>query len=197
MSDLAYFEYAIVMRPQGNQLEGTPAHYLVEVTICDPVTGKERDEEELKKLANDFLTLALGLHVQEITDFAAISESEAHKLKKLSPAGTHHDGRLTVGIDRTDVAFLMFLTFNKRISGFLKSCLSCDAQDLLLSGAGEPSRNNQPPAPASFIPFYFHVFWSNTKSGTVPPNLVKASVLSGFAVRRITFLLGISSRAGT
>ena len=54
--------------------------------------GKEREEEELKKLANDFLTLALGMDVQEITDFAAISESEAEKLKKISPAGTHHDG---------------------------------------------------------------------------------------------------------
>ena len=92
MSDLAYFEYATVIRAQGSQLEGTPARYLVEVTINDPVTGKERDEGELKKLANDFLALALGMDVQEITDFAAISESEAQKLKKISPAGKHHDG---------------------------------------------------------------------------------------------------------
>jgi hypothetical protein len=61
---------------------------LVEVTRNDPFTGKERDGEELKKLANDFLTLALGLDVQEITDFGAISEFEALKLKKISPAGT-------------------------------------------------------------------------------------------------------------
>ena len=92
MSDLAYFEYATVISPKGNQLEGTPAHYLVEVAITDPVTGKERDEGELKKLANDFLTLALGLDVREITHFEAISKSEAQKLKKISPAGTHHDG---------------------------------------------------------------------------------------------------------
>ena len=46
----------------------------------------------LKKLANDFLALALGLDVQEITDFAAISESEAEKLKKVRQAGTQHDG---------------------------------------------------------------------------------------------------------
>jgi hypothetical protein len=32
------------------------------------------------------------MDVQEITDFTAISESEAEKLKKISPAGTHHDG---------------------------------------------------------------------------------------------------------
>jgi hypothetical protein len=49
MSDLAYFEYATVIRPKGNQLEGTPAHYLVEVAINDPVTGKERDEGGAEK----------------------------------------------------------------------------------------------------------------------------------------------------
>jgi hypothetical protein len=92
MSDLAYYEYATVIRPQGNQLEGTTAHYLVEVAIHDPVTGKIRDEEELKKLANGFLTLAVGMEVQEITEFAAISESEAQELKKISPAGTHPGG---------------------------------------------------------------------------------------------------------
>jgi len=54
MSDLAYFDYATVIRAQGSQPEGTSAHYLVEVTINDPVTGKDRDEEALKKLANDF-----------------------------------------------------------------------------------------------------------------------------------------------
>ena len=39
---------------------------LVEVARNDSVTGKERDEEELKKLANDFLTLVLVLNVQEL-----------------------------------------------------------------------------------------------------------------------------------
>ena len=92
MSDLAYFECATVIRPEGNQLDGTPAHYLVEVKTSDPVTGKERGEEELKKLANDLLTLASALDVREITYFAAISESEAQKLKKISPAGMHFDG---------------------------------------------------------------------------------------------------------
>ena len=92
MSDLAYYEYATVIRPQGNHLEGTPAHYLVEVAIHDPVTGKTRDEEELKKIANGVLTLAVGMEVQEITEFAAISESEAQELKKISPAGTHPGG---------------------------------------------------------------------------------------------------------
>jgi hypothetical protein len=31
------------------------------------------------------------LDVQDTTDFAAISESEAQKLKRICPAGTHHD----------------------------------------------------------------------------------------------------------
>jgi hypothetical protein len=92
MSDVAYFEYATVIGSHGNQFAGTPARYLVEVAKNDPVTGKERDEEELKKLANDLLTLALGLEVQEITEFTAISESEAQELKKISSAGTHQDG---------------------------------------------------------------------------------------------------------
>ena len=61
---------------------------LAEVPIKHPVTGKERHEDELKKLANDSLTLALGLDVQEITDFAAISESDVQKLRKISPDGT-------------------------------------------------------------------------------------------------------------
>ena len=65
---------------------------MVEVAINDPVTGEERDEEKLKKLANDFLAMALGLDVQEITEFTAISESEAQELKKISSAGTHQDG---------------------------------------------------------------------------------------------------------
>jgi hypothetical protein len=30
--------------------------------------------------------------VQEVTDFASISESEAQKPKKISPAGTQRDG---------------------------------------------------------------------------------------------------------
>jgi hypothetical protein len=94
MSDLAYFEYATVIRPQEGQLEGTPAHYLVEVAINDPATGKKRDEGELKKLAHELVTLTLGMDVQEITDFAAVSESEAEKLKKIRPAGTHHDGSI-------------------------------------------------------------------------------------------------------
>jgi hypothetical protein len=62
------------------------------VAINDPATGKERDEGELKRLANELLTLALGQDVQEITEFTAISESEAQELKKIGSAGAYRAG---------------------------------------------------------------------------------------------------------
>ena len=79
MSDLAYFEYA------NNQLEGTSAHYLVQVSIS------KRDEEELRRLANKFLTQALGPDMGQV-GLKAISEPEAQKLKKLGSAGLYYDG---------------------------------------------------------------------------------------------------------
>ena len=79
MSDLAYFEYAM------DQPEGTSAHYLVEVSIS------ERDEEELRRLANKFLGQALGPDVGLI-GLKAISEPEAQKLKKVGSAGLYYDG---------------------------------------------------------------------------------------------------------
>jgi len=92
MSDWAYFEYATLLRPTGNQLDGTPANYLVEVSIKDPDTGEVRPESDLKKLANDFLNAALGQEVQEIVEFQAISESQAQKLRKLHSAGSRASG---------------------------------------------------------------------------------------------------------
>jgi hypothetical protein len=88
----AYFEYATVIRPQGDQHEGTPAHYLVEVLLKNPATGKNREEVELKKLANDLLVSALGQDVQEIVEFNAISESEAQKLQNARQIGSHTEG---------------------------------------------------------------------------------------------------------
>jgi hypothetical protein len=96
MSDLAYFEYATVIPPVGNQREGTPAHYLVEVLISDPVTHKERGEAELKRMANDFLALALNRGVNPIPGLSAISELDAEKLKKVGSAGIHHDGGVSL-----------------------------------------------------------------------------------------------------
>jgi hypothetical protein len=43
MSDLAYFDYETIIPPVGGQKEGTPAHYLVEVLIRNPVFMGLRD----------------------------------------------------------------------------------------------------------------------------------------------------------
>src|SRR6202030_763629 len=80
MSDLVYFEYKTVIPPQGSEREGTPAHYLVDVLIKHPVTGEKREEAELKKLANEHLTLVLNLGVVQLPELKPISESEAKKL---------------------------------------------------------------------------------------------------------------------
>jgi hypothetical protein len=81
MSDFAYFEYA-----------DTSASYLIEVLISNAVTGQKREEREVKKLANDFVTLALRQDSGQIVGLRAISESEAQKRKKVSSAGTHFHG---------------------------------------------------------------------------------------------------------
>ena len=96
MSDLAYFEYTTVIPPEGSQREGTPAHYLVEVLISDPVTHEERGPAELKRIANDFLALLLNRGVNPIPGLNAISESEAQKLRKIGSAGTHYDGAVSL-----------------------------------------------------------------------------------------------------
>jgi hypothetical protein len=82
MSDFAYFEYA-----------DTSANYLIEVLISNPVTGQKRQEREVTKLANDFVTLALRQNFGQIVALRAISESEAQKRTKVSSAGTHFDGK--------------------------------------------------------------------------------------------------------
>jgi hypothetical protein len=77
MSALAYFEYSTVIPPAGNQREGTPTHYLIDVLINNPVTGEKREEAELKKIANDFLALALNRGMDQIAGLKRISEAEA------------------------------------------------------------------------------------------------------------------------
>jgi hypothetical protein len=87
MSDLAYFEYKTVIPPQGSEREGTPAHYLIDVLIKHPVTGEKREEAELKRLANEHLTLVLNLGVVvQLQGLKPISESEAKKLNMVSYA---------------------------------------------------------------------------------------------------------------
>jgi hypothetical protein len=48
----------------------------------------ERDEGELRTLANKFLTLVLGYDVGQLK---AISEPEAQKLKKVDSAGLYYE----------------------------------------------------------------------------------------------------------
>jgi hypothetical protein len=91
MSDLAYFEYSTVIPPVGNQREGTPVHYLVDVLIKHPVTGEKREEAELKRLANEHLTLVLNLGVVQLPGLKPISESEAKKLEKVRSLGARSD----------------------------------------------------------------------------------------------------------
>ena len=92
MSDLAYFEYKTVIPPQGSEREGTPAHYLVDVLIKHPVTGEKREEAELKRLANEHLTLVLNLGVVvQLQGLKPISESEAKKLNMVRTLGARSD----------------------------------------------------------------------------------------------------------
>jgi hypothetical protein len=91
MSDLAYFEYKTVIPPQGSEREGTPAHYLVDVLIKHPVTGEKREEAELKRLANEHLTLVLNLGVVQLPGLKPISESEVKKLNMVRTLGARSD----------------------------------------------------------------------------------------------------------
>ena len=91
ISDLAYFEYKTVIPPQGSEREGTPAHYLVDVLIKHPVTGEKREEAELKRLANEHLTLVLNLGVLQLPELKPISESEAKKLNMVRTLGARSD----------------------------------------------------------------------------------------------------------
>jgi hypothetical protein len=80
-----------MLPPQGSEREGTPAHYLVDVLIKHPVTGEKREEAELKKLANEHLTLVLNLGVVQLPELRPISELEAKKLNMVRSLGARSD----------------------------------------------------------------------------------------------------------
>jgi hypothetical protein len=90
MSDLAYFEYATVIPPVGNQRKGTPVHYLVEVLIYHPKTDERRGERQLKHIAIDCLTLVLG-YLDAIPGLKSISAVEAQKLRRVRSVGLGYD----------------------------------------------------------------------------------------------------------
>jgi hypothetical protein len=93
MNDLAYFEYATVIPPVGNEREGTHAHYLVEVLINHPKTDESRGEPELKRIAVDCLTLVLG-YLDAVPGLKSISAPEAQKLRKVRSVGLAYDHKV-------------------------------------------------------------------------------------------------------
>ena len=56
-------------------------------------TAESGDAIDIKKLANDFVTLALREDLRQIVPLRTISELEAQKRKKVSSGGTNFDGR--------------------------------------------------------------------------------------------------------
>ncbi len=57
------------------------------------MTGEKREEAELKRLANEHLTLVLNLGVVQLPGLKPISESEAKKLNMVRTLGARsHSG---------------------------------------------------------------------------------------------------------
>jgi hypothetical protein len=77
MSDLAYFEYALVLPEE---------RYLIEVPTRDPATGKAREKDELEKVAKEALLAVIGQvdgDLEKKLNPNPISESEAQGLTKI------------------------------------------------------------------------------------------------------------------
>ena len=77
MSDLAYFEYALVLPEE---------RYLIEVQTRKPDSGELREREEIDSIAKECLVLVIGEgHRDELEEVKPnpISESNAQMLNKL------------------------------------------------------------------------------------------------------------------
>ena len=77
MSDLAYFEYALVLPEE---------HYLFEVQTRKHESGELRGQEEIERIAKECLILVVGeSHRDEFKDVKpeAISEAAAQNLTKV------------------------------------------------------------------------------------------------------------------
>ena len=84
MSDLLYFEYALVLPEE---------HYLIEVQTRKP-GGEVRGQAEMEGIAKECLTLVIGKgHDDQIKDLRPnpISESGAQMLKKVQSLPTRTD----------------------------------------------------------------------------------------------------------
>jgi len=77
MSDLAYFEYALVLPEE---------RYLIEVQTRDPATGKAREQEELERVAKEALITVVGKGGDDLENKLKpnpIGESAAQGLTKV------------------------------------------------------------------------------------------------------------------
>lgn len=85
MSDLAYFEYALVLPEE---------RYLIEVQTRNPATGETRGNDELEKVAKEALVTVIGNASDDVLKKiqpTAISESNAKNLTKVQQLLTGSD----------------------------------------------------------------------------------------------------------
>jgi hypothetical protein len=85
MSDLAYFEYALVLPEE---------RYLIEVQTRKPDSGELRGQEEIEGIAKECLALVIGEgHADVVKEVKpnSISESGAQKLAKVQQLLTRPD----------------------------------------------------------------------------------------------------------
>ena len=85
MSDLAYFEYAVVLPEE---------RYLIEVQTRKPDSGELRGQEEIEGIAKECLALVIGEgHADVVKELKPnpISESGAQMLKRVEELLTRPD----------------------------------------------------------------------------------------------------------
>jgi len=85
MSDLAYFDYALVLPEE---------RYLIEVQTRKPDSGELRQKEEIEGIAKECLASVIGKgHEDEVKEMEpnSISESTAQMLKKVEQLLTRPD----------------------------------------------------------------------------------------------------------
>jgi hypothetical protein len=85
MSDLAYFEYALVLPEE---------RYLIEVQTRNPATGKAREKNELESVAKEALITVVGKRGDDLEKKLnpnPISEAEAQGLTKVQQLFTGSD----------------------------------------------------------------------------------------------------------
>jgi hypothetical protein len=85
MSDLAYFEYALVLPEE---------RYLIEVQTRNPASGELRGQEEMEGIAKECLASVIGEGHEDVVKEIkpnSISESEAQMLTRVQQLLTRPD----------------------------------------------------------------------------------------------------------